>query len=481
MALRAVLVSPEFLFRVERDPAGVAPEDGLSHQRPRAGVAAVVLPVEQHPDDELLDAADRGELEQAGGARAAGAAHAGRPAVAGAGHQLRRAVAAPAQPRRRSLRTCGCFPDFDDNLRQAFRQETELFFESIMREDRSVLDLLSANYTFVNERLAKHYGIPNVYGSRFRRVTLDDDSARGGLLRQGSILTVTSYATRTSPVIRGKWILENILGTPPPPPPPNVPALKDNAVVGKTSRCASGWREHRANPVCASCHTLMDPIGFSLENFDAVGRWRTSKTARRSTPPAGCPTAASSTASPGCEKALLSRPELFVAHVDRKAADLRAGPRRRVLRRAGGPQDRARGAGRGLPLLVAHSGNRQEHTVSNEEIAMIITKKALPRRTFLRGVGATLALPLLDAMVPAMTALAATPAEPGAAPRLRLHADGIATSRAGRRRARRRSTRAFADPQLAGAACSDQLTVHHQPGAEERLPGHARDVERRAS
>ena len=134
------------------------------------------------------------------------------------------------------------FPDFDDNLRQAFRKETELFFESIMREDRSVLDLLSADYTFVNERLAKHYGIPNVYGSRFRRVTFGEDSARGGLLRQGSILTVTSYATRTSPVIRGKWILDNILGMPPPPPPPAVPALKENTGGGaKTFRCASAW------------------------------------------------------------------------------------------------------------------------------------------------------------------------------------------------------------------------------------------------
>ena len=133
-------------------------------------------------------------------------------AVAGAGEQFRRAVAVPAQSGSRSLRTCALFPDFDDNLRQAFRQETELFFESVMREDRSVLDLLRANYTFVNERLAKHYGIPNVYGSRFRRVTFGDDSERGGLLRQGSILTVTSYATRTSPVIRGKWILSEYSG-----------------------------------------------------------------------------------------------------------------------------------------------------------------------------------------------------------------------------------------------------------------------------
>ena len=161
------------------------------------------------------------------------------------------------------------FPDFDDNLRQAFRQETELFVESILREDRSALDLLSANYTFVNERLAKHYGIPHVYGSRFRRITLDEDSRRGGLLRQASILTVTSYATRTSPVLRGKWILDNILGVPPPPPLPDVPALKDNTVDGNLT-VRKRLAEHRTNPTCAACRNLMDPVGLSLEKFDAI-------------------------------------------------------------------------------------------------------------------------------------------------------------------------------------------------------------------
>ena len=165
------------------------------------------------------------------------------------------------------------FPDFDETLRRALRTETELFFDSIIREDRSVLDLLIADYTFLNERLAKHYGIPNVYGSHFRRIDLPPGSPRGGLLGQGSILAVTSYATRTSPVVRGKWILENLLGTPPPPPPANVPPLSDegsDAVLSMRERMV----EHRRNPVCASCHAIMDPIGLSLENFDAIGRYR---------------------------------------------------------------------------------------------------------------------------------------------------------------------------------------------------------------
>src|SRR5207249_3936977 len=165
------------------------------------------------------------------------------------------------------------YPDFDDNLRQAFRQETELFVDSIRREDRSVLDLLKTDYTFLNERLAKHYGIPNVYGSRFRRVTLAPESKRGGLLRQGSVLSVTSYATRTSPVLRGVLVLRSILGAPPPPPPPNVPAL-DESTMAANLPMRQRLAAHRSNAVCASCHRTIDPAGFSLENFNAVGQWR---------------------------------------------------------------------------------------------------------------------------------------------------------------------------------------------------------------
>jgi len=166
------------------------------------------------------------------------------------------------------------FPLFDENLRDAFKRETELFLQSQFREDRSVLDLLTADYTFVNERLARHYGIPGVYGSHFRRVALTD-GVRAGLLGQGSILTVTSYADRTSPVVRGKWLLENILGTPPPPPPANVPPFPENKGGEAPKSVRARMEQHRRNPVCASCHSRIDPLGFALENFDGVGRYRT--------------------------------------------------------------------------------------------------------------------------------------------------------------------------------------------------------------
>jgi hypothetical protein len=166
------------------------------------------------------------------------------------------------------------FPYFEDNLREAFRKETELFFDYVLRNDRPLLELLDADYTFVNERLARHYGIPGVYGSHFRKVGLPDDR-RGGLLGQGSILTVTSYPNRTAPTIRGKWILENILGSPPPPPPTNVPSLRQENDEGRVLNMRQQMEQHRANPVCASCHKAMDPLGFALENYDAIGGWRT--------------------------------------------------------------------------------------------------------------------------------------------------------------------------------------------------------------
>src|SRR5438128_7456799 len=180
-----------------------------------------------------------------------------------------------------------------------------------MREDRSILDLLRADYAFLIERLAKHYGIPNVYGSRFRRVEFGPNATRGGLLRQGSILTVTSYATRTSPVIRGKWILSNLLGVPPPPPPPNVPALKETAAIGKNLSMRERLAEHRANPACAGCHKLMDPVGFALENYDAVGRWRVAEDGKPIDNSGGMADGSKFDGVVGLQKALLGRPELF--------------------------------------------------------------------------------------------------------------------------------------------------------------------------
>ena len=167
------------------------------------------------------------------------------------------------------------YPDFDDNLVEAFRQETTLFLTSMLRDDRSVADLLDADYTFVNERLARHYGIPGVYGSRFRRVTLPDRQQRGGLLGQGSLLALTSYPTRTSPVLRGKWLLDTILGAPPPSPPADVPALPERGDGGHTTSVRERLERHRQAPACATCHASIDPPGFALEQFDGLGAWRT--------------------------------------------------------------------------------------------------------------------------------------------------------------------------------------------------------------
>ena len=272
VGLERILVSPSFLFRVESDPLEQAP--GSAYYLGDLELASRIsfFLWSSIPDDELLEAAERGELQD--------------PAVLEG--QVRRML---ADARSESLVAnfatqwlylrnvdsvtpdVNLFPDFDDNLRRAMRRETELFFGSQLRDDRSVSELLSANYTFLNERLAKHYGIPGIYGSHFRRVTLDDPN-RGGLLGQASILTVTSYATRTSPVKRGKWLLENILGTPPPPPPANVPDLPEAGELVQATTVRARMEQHRKDPACASCHVRMDPLGFALENFDAIGKWR---------------------------------------------------------------------------------------------------------------------------------------------------------------------------------------------------------------
>ena len=323
MGLSVVLTSPEFFFRVEREPGAT----GATGAKGATGAVYRISDLElatrlsfflwsSIPDDELLDVAIRGDL--------------GKPGVLE--KQVTRML---ADPRSESLVTnfasqwlhlrnldtitpdMRLFPDFDDNLRQAFRQETEMLVDSVIREDRSALDLLRANYTFLNERLAKHYGIPNVYGTRFRKVTFGEDAQRGGLLRQGSILLVTSYPTRTSPVIRGKFILDSLLGIPPPPPPATVPSL-DEVKLSKHASIRERLGEHRKNPTCAGCHRLTDPVGFALENYDAVGRWRTLE--------GGKPIDASGTlfdgtnfsGVAGLQKAILNRPELFVTTLSEK-------------------------------------------------------------------------------------------------------------------------------------------------------------------
>jgi hypothetical protein len=209
------------------------------------------------------------------------------------------------------------FPDFDDNLRQTMRRETELLFEETLRGNRSVLELLKADHTWLNERLAKHYGVPHVYGPRFRRVDVGPASARGGLLRHGSILTVTSYATRTSPVIRGKWVLENLVGTPPPPPLPDVPALDDNTVAAGLPVRAR-LAEHRKNAACASCHNVIDPVGFAFEHYDAVGRWRDREEGHPVDDSAGLPDGSRFSGVAGLEAGLLRRPDVFVGTLTEK-------------------------------------------------------------------------------------------------------------------------------------------------------------------
>jgi hypothetical protein len=213
------------------------------------------------------------------------------------------------------------FVDFDDNLRQAFDKEASLFFASVMRENRPVLDLMNANYTFANERLAKHYNIPGVYGSHFRRVTLSDE-ARFGLLGKGAVLMVSSHTDRTSPVVRGKWVLDNLLGAPPPAPPANVPPLdENNNQAGRVLTMRERMENHRKNPVCANCHKLMDPIGLAMENFDAVGAWRTREGGTTGTPIDAAGVLLDGTAVNGVvelRKALVRNPEIFVGTVAEK-------------------------------------------------------------------------------------------------------------------------------------------------------------------
>ena len=322
-ALQRILASPKFVFHLETEPQGIAPGSIYKISDLELASRLSFFLWSSIPDDELLQTAAKGSLHT--------------PAVLE--QQVRRML---ADPKAESLATNFAaqwlylrnlknmqpnseeFPDFDDNLRQAFENESLLFFQSIVKEDRNVLDLMTADYTFLNERLARHYRVPNIYGSQFRRVTLTDD-ARRGLMGKGAVLMVTSHVDRTSPVVRGKWILENLLGAPPPAPPANVPPLNENPQrEGKVLSMRERMEEHRANPVCANCHKLMDPIGLSLENFDAIGAWRVRDGSNVSS--LGTPIDASGVLLDGTKvdgvvalrKALVRQPDVFVGTLTEK-------------------------------------------------------------------------------------------------------------------------------------------------------------------
>ncbi|MBS1828074.1 MAG: DUF1592 domain-containing protein [Acidobacteria bacterium] len=312
MALTAVLTNPEFLFRVESDPPKAVPGSAYRISDLELASRLSFFLWSSIPDDELLDAAVGGKLSvpaelEKQTRRMLADRRSFNLATNFAGQWLRLRNIDAVIP------SGNFFRDFDDNLRQAFRQETEQFFDSIVREDRSVLTFLKSEYTFLNERLAKHYGIRGIYGSRFRRVTLPPGSRRGGLLRHGSVLSVTSYATRTSPVLRGVLVLKNIIGAPPPAPPPDVPAL-DESTMAANLPMRQRLAAHRGNPACASCHQTIDPVGFALENFDAVGHWRDLEVEDQLIDASGAiPGDNMFQGIDGLEDALMRRPEMFVA------------------------------------------------------------------------------------------------------------------------------------------------------------------------
>ena len=315
--LARILVSPSFLFRAEHDSEDLPA--GASHAISDIELASRLsfFLWSSIPDDELLDLAIEGTLRE--------------PEVLEA--QVRRMVAdaradslvanftgqwLQLRNLERVIPDLLLFPDFDDNLRKAFRRETEMLFGHVLRENRSVLEMLEADYTFVNERLARHYGIPGVYGARFRQVELDDPK-RWGLLGHGSVLSLTSAASRTSPIIRGKYVLSNLMNSPPPPPLPAVPDLSESAPVGRPSTIREQLELHRASPECASCHDNIDPVGFALENYDAVGQWR--ETNREGLPIDSAGVLADGTAVDGpaaLRAAILSQPEVFAGTVAEK-------------------------------------------------------------------------------------------------------------------------------------------------------------------
>ena len=316
LALERLLVDPNFLFRIAREPVDAAPGSPYPVSDLELASRLSFFLWSSIPDAELLDAAVQGQLRDAGGLE----------------RQVRRMLADPRAAtlvdgfagqwlQVRNVQTVypdpEAFPHFDDNLRDALMEETRLFIESQLREDRGVPELLSADYTFLNERLARHYGVPNVYGSRFRRVELSG-GGRGGLLGHGSILTITSYPNRTSPVLRGKWLLEKILGTPPPPPPAEVPSLPDSGAEGERASVRERLEAHRRNPACAACHASIDPLGFALERYDGTGAWRTVDDGAAIDPSGALPDGTRFEGLPGLRALLLDRREQFVRTVTEK-------------------------------------------------------------------------------------------------------------------------------------------------------------------
>jgi len=312
-----ILASPNFLFRVEHDPAHVAQGSAYRVSDQELASRLSFFLWSSLPDKTLLDLAAQGRLHQ--------------PVVLD--QQVRRMMADPRAKALvdnfvgqwlllRNIKNADpderLFPTFDQTLLASMNQETTLFMNDQIQRNRSVVELLSARYTFLDERLAKHYGIPNVFGTRFRRVDLPADSPRGGLLGQGALLIVTSYPNRTSPVLRGKWVLDSLLGTPPPEPPPNVPALKDTGAGGKPASVRARLEEHRKNPVCAGCHSSMDPLGFALENFDATGKWRTTDAGTPIDSTGVLPNGTKFEGPTGLRDALLARKEQFVQAMTQK-------------------------------------------------------------------------------------------------------------------------------------------------------------------
>ena len=443
-------MSPDFLFRIERDqPLGPSATSHRITQHELATRLSYFIWASM-PDASLRKAADAGTLRN--------------PVVLAS--QVRRML---RDPRSHALaehfggqwlqfralesvtRDRVRFPDFEDYLRLSMRRETELFVEHVIREDRSILDFIDGRYTFVNERLAKHYGIPDVSGPEFRRVDLTG-TPRGGVVTQGSVLTVSSYATRTSPVLRGKWILENLLNAPPPEPPADVPNL-DETNIGTSASVRMQLEEHRKNPTCASCHRRMDPLGFGLENFDAVGAWRTMD-GKLPIDSAGTLPDGRTFNGPeelrqilaadraGFSRALTSKLLTYAlgrglerydtktvkAIADRLPAQqyrfsalvleiVKSLPfqSRRPSREVSNTHDHHAMAEPPRTWLSASSTGASEASAgscgwgptANQEKTSMLTRKHLPRRTFLKGMGAAIALPMLDAMTPALSAMSA--------------------------------------------------------------------------